>query len=284
MTMKRIFVFAIVLVTVAACGGVVSYPTPPEATAAPTTMAGATASPVPATGAEATATSAPQPTMAPTAVVTGTVVPSGNLTDNQMALILGESFSAYPWQLDFTVENLSTNTTISGTLEAQSPTQVQATLSEPIETMPAMVDIIVISPTLYLKVSGLPDSVLSVIGLKADEWGQLNAAQDTLGVANLALAVANPAELLAGIGYENLLNGANTSATPFELVGTEQVAGVTANVYQSQVTAAGATTTYKVVIGVDDSRVYRMESQGPLQTTSTTVTYLSSLNIQAPIP
>jgi hypothetical protein len=247
---------------------------------APATLLPTTEAQAPA----AAATSTPAPTMAPTAVVTGTMLPGGDLTDTQMALILGESFSAYPWLLDFTVENLSTDTTVTGTLQAASASRVQATIDEPINSVPTMVDVIVISPTLYLKVSGLPDEVLGVVGLKADEWGQIESGQDSLGLARIALAAANPADLLAGIGYQNLLNQATPSTTPFKLTGTEQVGGVTANVYESQVTAAGATTTFRVVVGADNSRVYRMESEGPLQTTTTTVTYETSLDIQPPIP
>jgi hypothetical protein len=270
-----------VLVSVAACSSVATYPTPSEATAAPTSVSVAQAT---ATQPAVMETSTPGPTMAPTAVMTGTGLPSGDLSDSQMSLILGESFSAYPWQMDYTVHNVSTGTTITGTMQAESATRVESTLNEPIESMPAIIDAIVISPTVYVKITGVPDVILEVIGLKANEWGEISAAQDTLGLTNLALAAANPADLLAGIGYENLLSQATPTATPFKLVGTEEVSGALANVYESQTTTAGGTTTFKVVVGVDNSRVYRMESQGPQQTTTTTVSYPASLDIQAPIP
>jgi hypothetical protein len=277
-----ILVLAIALVSMAACSSVVTYPTPPQ----PTVESG-----VPPSGAQATATtapaaatSAPAPTLAPTVVVTGTVLPSGDLTESQMAVILADSFSAYPWQLDFSNVNAATSTTITGTLLTESPTRVEATLNEPVESMPAMVDVIVISPTLYVKVAGVPDLILEAVGLKANEWGEISAGEDTLGLASLALSVASPAELLAGIGFEDLLSLATPPPMPFKLVGTEEVGGVMANVYENTAGTAGAVATLQVVVGVDDSRVYRIESQGPERTVTTTMTYLSSLNIQPPIP
>ncbi len=263
MKRKQLLVVAIAVLLLAACGAT------PEASLP--ASSGPTAAP-----AQATAT---QSSSAPVGAASG-----GDLTGAEMSAILQNSFTAYPWQLQFTSTNVTTSETVSGTVKAQSPDRVETVIEQPIQSSPAVADIIVISPTLYVKVTGVPALALETIGLQPGQWAKIAPGQDSLNLTGLALAAANPSQLLGDMGYQGLLSVPNPSEQVFTLTGTEDVNGVQANVYEYQSGSGTGSTTFQVAVGVDDGRVYRVQSEGPQQTSSTTVTYDSSLSIEAPIP
>jgi hypothetical protein len=275
MKAKHMLMLTVLIIALAACSaGVASYPTPPEPTATPAQAPAAATSVAP----QAAAT----PTQA--AASPAGVLPGGDLTEADLAKILQDSFTAYPWRMNLTTTSTSGTATTTGTIEAQSPERVETSIEQPVDSSQAMIDIIVISPTLYVKVTGLPAAVLQTLGLKDGQWAQISTTQDTLGLAKIALAAANPAQLLNSLGYQGLLNQPNPSEQVFTLVGTEEVNGVQTNAYEAQASSGGTMTTTRVNIGVDDGRIYRIESQGLNQTVTTTMEYDSSISIQAPIP
>jgi hypothetical protein len=274
MKAKQMLMLTVLIVALAACSaGVASYPTPPESTA--------TKAQAPAAATSVAPQAAATPTLAPASPAG--VLPSGDLTEADLAKILQDSFTAYPWRMNLTTTG-TTGTTTTGTIEAQSPDRVETSIEQPVDSSQAMIDIIIISPTLYVKVTGLPEALLQTLGLKDGQWAQMSATQDTLGLAKIALAAASPAQLLNSLGYQGLFNQPNPSEQVFAPVGTEEVNGVQTNAYEAQASSGGTATTTRVNIGVDDGRVYRIESQGLNQTVTTTMEYDSSISIQAPIP
>jgi hypothetical protein len=290
--MKRILMLVVVLITIAACSptivpegsavGATTAVTPPggsPSTPEPTTSSPATAT-VPLVS--ATATSIVQPTT--TFTTTTGVIPGGNLTNADMAKILEDSFTAYPWLLQFDVTNTGATEPFTGTIKAQSSVRVQTTIQQTVNSYQVMIDTVVISPTLYLKATDLPASVLQAVGMTPDQWVKITASQDTLNLAHIALAVADPAQLLANIGYQNLLNQANPSEKLYTLIGTERVEDVLTNVYELQVTSGNTTTTFHVAVGVDDGRVYEIKSENTQQIATMTMQYNSTFTVEPPIP
>lgn len=301
MKTKYLLTLVVISLSLAACGAASTSsatPTlPPYQTATPST-AGATATvtaPAYGTTVPATATSAPLagtaqptvaiPTAAPTTLPTATAgpLPSGDLTNVQMATILGDSLADYPWRMEFHSEAQSAGQAITGTVTANSTSRLEVAIEEPVAGTPVSIDLIVITPTLYAKVNGIPSSVLQAAGLQEGQWGKVSASQDVLGLSNIASAATNPLDLVLGLGFQDLLSPSPNDQTPFKLTGTEEVAGVETNVYTRQASGAIGETTYKVYVGTANSRIYMMQAQGPINAT-VNMTYDSTINVQAPIP
>jgi hypothetical protein len=292
MRLNRILFFVIAALAIAACTVTVVPETPTPIAAVPPTPVTGEATATPSVGPpQATATLPPPSatmvsTVQPTAALTVTVsAPAGaNLTNAEMATILHDSFAAFPWLLSFNVTSASATELISGTIEAQSDVRVETVIAQMVDTSRVTIDTIVISPTLYVKVSGLAAGLLQPLGLTPDQWAKITASQDTLSLTSIALAVADPAQLLANIGYGNLLNQANPSGKPFVFIGTERIEGVLTNVYELQITSGSTTTIIHVAVGVDDGRLYQLQSEGPQQIVITTMQYNASFTVQPPIP
>jgi hypothetical protein len=284
MKVKFAITLFVIAMTIAACStGAASTPTlPPFSTGTP---AAATA-----TAAAPSTTGTVQPTLAPptpmltiTPPATAGPLPSGDLSDSQMSTIVTDSLAAYPWTMDFHAEDQAVSQAITGTVKAESSTRLEIDFEQPISGTPVIADLILITPTLYANVSGMPSDVLQAAGLQDGKWGKVAPTQDILGLWGIADAAAQPAYLIMGLGFQSLLVPSTTGQTPFKLSGTEQVNGVQTNVYERQVTDTSATFTYRVNVGTADSRIYEMQASGPV-TSTITMAYDQSLNIQPPIP
>jgi hypothetical protein len=296
---KYFLTLVAISMSLAACGaGSTSSTTPtlpPYQTATPGRAEATATAPAYSTTISATATSAPPPgtaeptvavpTTAPTTLATATPgpLPSGDLTNNQMATVLGDSLADYPWRMEFHSKSQSAGQAITGTITANSTSRLEVAIEEPVAGTPVTIDLIVITPTLYAKVNGIPSSLLQAAGLQEDQWGKVPTSQDVLGVSNIASAASNPSDLVLGLGFQDLLSPSPSDQTPFKLTGTEEVAGVETNVYTRQASGSIGNTTYKVYVGTANSRIYMMQAEGPISAT-VNMTYDSSINVQAPIP
>jgi hypothetical protein len=262
---------------IAACGT--------DTGATPVVPAAATATPL---APQRTATSLPVATAQPTVVlpaaptVTAGPLPAGDLSNDQMITILAYSLVAYPYELGFHATNLAVSQTITGTIQVESASRLEITIQEPLTDTVAIVDVIVITPTVYAKVTGLPGQDMLAAGLLEGQWSKIDPSQDPLGLANLGLAAAQPAYLLLGLGFQEMLTASTTDQTPFKLAGTEEVGGAQTNVYERQTTSDVGTTSYRVAVDPADSRIYEMQAQGPIQAT-VTMSY-KPIDIQPPIP
>jgi hypothetical protein len=258
-------------------------PTPTPTVLPPTATATAipptptpTASPPPATAA---------PTVAPPTSPPATPgpLPSGNLSTTQVAAILDRSVTAYPYRIEYQGVDQASGQNLQGSIAAESSGRMEVTVQQPVYGFPVTVDLIVITPTLYARVTGAPSLVLQPAGLQPGQWAKIAPDQDVLGLWDLVHAAANPTSLLMGLGFQGLLGPSTTGQPPFELIGTAQVGGVETNVYERQVTGANGTTTYRIFVGKADGRIYMMQAQDSVEATAT-MTYLQTLDIQAPIP
>jgi hypothetical protein len=104
------------------------------------------------------------------------------------------------------------------------------------------------------------------------------------GFAELVYLAANPMELLAKIGFQDLIKQRNPNQKPYKLVGTESVGNALTNVYEAKVGSGDLAITYRVSVGSNDGRIYKMVSDSVRLTATTTVEYDPSINIQPPIP
>ena len=259
MNAKPMLVFLLAALLVAGCSTAAAPTISPVATPA-------------AGGAQATATSAQ-------------AAAAGVLSYADMNVILTDSFATLPWQMQLTTTTIATGAAITGTIEVDASGNVQTMFEQPIAaSAQALVDVVVITPTVYMKIDGVSAAALEVVGLQPGQWTKMSVGQDTLGLAQFALAAVNPTELFNFLGIGTIFNLPGAQQDVFKLVGTEEVNGVQANIYTFESTDSTGTTTFRIAVGVSDSRVHSIESTGPVQTTSMTMSYPSSLSITAPIP
>lgn len=264
MNVNRIFVLTIFAIALAACNQ--AAPANPTVAPEPTTALPPTVVPLP-TAAPITPTSA------------ASVLPSGDLSDNEMTKIFTSSFSAYPWRMRQTVLTKSINVTITGLVEAQSKTQAHTIANQPIGATTATIETVVISPTIYAKVTGIPSAQLKAFGVTEGQWTKTIPPDFKAVVYDLAVSAADPTQLLKNLGFQELMAKANADQKGYKLVGTEQVNGIATNVYEIKL----GTVTYRTSVG-RDGRIYKMQSDSPTRTATTIVEYDPSIRITAPIP
>jgi len=283
---ESVFV-AIVSITLLACDVaslLSSRANAPTQNAERTTAAAAATNTAQATTAP---TSAPTPTrVAPTATPTPAVraLPGGDLSEADMTKIFQASFAAYPWRMKQSVTSKDTQQTITGLIEAQSSTRVHMVTQAGIGGSMVTVESILITPTLYMKATGAPHEVLQQVGAQEGKWLKVPEGSPLAGFAELAYLAANPMELLAKIGFQNLIKQLNPNQKPHKLVGTESVGNALTNVYELKVGSGDSAITYRVSVGSSDGRIYKMVSDSARQTATTIVEYDPSINIHPPIP
>lgn len=268
MNINRIVILTILAIVLGAC----SQTAPANPTAAPP--------PIIVQPTIASPTVAPLPTSAPVAAPTQAhvdVVPSSDLSDNEMLKIFTSSFAAYPWRMKQTVLTKSSNTTITGLVEAQSKTQAHTLAVQPIGATVATIETIVISPTIYAKVTGIPSAQLKAFGVTEGQWTKTIPADFRAVVADLALSAADPVQLLKNIGFMELT--AKAEQKGYKLVGTETVNGIATNIYEIKL----GTVTYRTSVG-PAGRIYKMQTDSATRTATTIVEYDPSIKIIAPIP
>jgi len=274
-----------------ACGGN-RAPNTTQPTAAIATAVPATAQAAPT---QAVATSAPakvptqaatQPaaTAAPTSAPTASnTLPGGDLTGEQLYAIAKASFMHYPWRMRTSVTSKESKQTIEGLVEAQSGQRVHTVSTQPIEGQNVQIEVILIDPDLYGKATNAPAGILAAVGMKEGQWAKIPPNSPLQGYAQLARLAGNPLKILEQLGVsENLLQNKN----PYKLVGSENLNGVQTNKYSWQSPSTvdpNQQVMYQVWIGTGDGLIHQMTSEGPLQTTKSTLEYDSSINIQPPL-
>jgi hypothetical protein len=267
----------------AACGQPAASATPqptPAPTSAPTSQP--TNPPIAAPSPTKAPTLAPSPTPAPTqppAAVSG-----GDLSIDQMKTIFESSFAAYPWRWRQSVVNKSTQETITGgVIEVQSSSRVHTVTPHAEVASNAVIESILITPTLYMKATGLPANVLARVGATEGQWFKVPSGSPLANYATYIYLLGNPAQLLQQLGFADLLKQANPNAKPYKLVGTETVGSVRTNVYEVKVSSNDTTVTYRTSVGVSDGRIYKMMSDGQLLTATTIIEYDPSIKIEPPV-
>jgi hypothetical protein len=301
MNAERVITLAILIMALAACSqGSAPNSTAPTAgvvqatTGAPTAMPASAAQP----SAPPLATSAPLPTTAPTVappttaptVAAATQAPAapsalsgGDLSEADMAKIFQTSFASYPWRMKETATAKSTNETVTGLVEAQSSTQVHLVSQQMIGSNNVILESILITPTLYMKATGAPAELLKQFGATEGQWLQVPQGSPLQAFAEMAYLAANPSQLLARIGFQDIMKKVGTDPKPYKLVGTEQVGGVQTNAYEVKVGSGDAAVTYHVSVGIGDGRIYKMVSDGSQHSSTIIVEYDPSINIQPPL-
>jgi hypothetical protein len=250
----------------------------PATTAVPTTPAVApspTTAPTVAPSLTKAPTLAPSPTPAPTqppAAVSG-----GDLSVAEMRAIFEASFAAYPWRWKQTVVIKETKQTIEGRLEAQSGTRVHTVT--PLGEQNAVIESILISPTLYLKATGVPPEKLKEFGATEGQWYKVPPS-----FASAVYLAGNPPKLLESLGFGEELKRLEAGGKPYKLTGTEMVGGTQTNVYELVISGVTGSFTHRISVGASDRRIYKMVSDGPLQTATTVVEYDPSIKIDPPVP
>lgn len=234
-------------------------------------------------------TAAPPPTAAPTAVPQPMAVPTqpattvgDDLSEAEMRTIFETSFAAYPWRWRQTVLNKEDQRTITGLIEAQSGERVHTVNSLGDVGPDGVVESILISPTLYMKATGIPADELARVGATEGQWLQVPANSPLAGFAEYVYLVANPPKLLERIGFAGLLKLADPNAKPYQLVGTETIGGVRTNIYEVRVGSGQALVTYHISVGVSDRRIYKMVSDSAKLTATTVVEYDPGITVEPP--
>src|SRR5438067_11213599 len=124
------------------------------ATSVPTVLPPPT--PVPATPAAARTATLP-PTTAP--------APAADQTATEMRAIAQASFDAYPWRLNQSALLKSSNYTITTLVEATGRGRFHAVQNSPLGNVVTTIDLVLITPTLYAKVTNYPPDQLQSTGL-----------------------------------------------------------------------------------------------------------------------
>lgn len=203
------------------------------------------------------------------------------LSETDMTKIFQASFAAYPWRMKETVTTKSSNQTITGLIEAQSALLVHTVSNQDIQGAKAAIEVILISSDVYAKVDGIPEDQLKPYGIAPQKWTQLprqSEFAETFG--KMALLAANPTQLLASVGFQNLKVH---NQTPYKLTGTEQINGNGVSVYEATIGYGAFAAAHRVSISADN-RILKMTSNGPLTTTTIAMEYDPSIKITAPTP
>jgi hypothetical protein len=263
----------------AACGQPAASATP-QPTAAPTATPQPTPAPQPTTAPQPTP--APQPTAAPQPTSPPAATTGGDLSLAEMRTIFEASCTAYPWRWKQTVVNKETNQTIAGRLEAQSGTRVHTVTL--LGEQNAVIESILISPTLYLKATGAPAEKLKEFGAAEDQWYKVPPGSPLAGFARMVYLAGNPPKLLEAIGFGEELQRLAAGGEPYKRTGTETIGGTQTNVYELTVSGDNGPVTYRVSVGASDRRIYKMVSDTAKLTATTVVEYDPSITIEPPAP
>jgi hypothetical protein len=266
----------------AACGPAASS----GPTAAPTVAPQPTAAPVTAPAPTVAPTIAPQPTAVPqpTAAPTQPAAAAlgGDLSVAEMRAIFEASFAAYPWRWKQTVIIKETKQTLESRLEAQSSTRVHTVA--PLGEQNAVLESILISPTLYLKATGVPPETLKEFGATEGQWYKVPPGSPLASYASAVYLAGNPPKLLESLGFGEELKQLEAGAKPYKLVGTETVGGTQTNVYELTISGVTGSFTHRISVGAGNRRIYKMVSDGPLQIATTVVEYDPGITVAPPIP
>jgi len=259
----------------AACSGAAPNPTAPNAT----TPAN---SPVQTSAAPPSPRPSPSPSPSP---AESAAAAAESMSIAAMRSAFQASFAAYPWRWKQTVVQKDSKLTLESVLEAQSGTRVHLTGPLP-PAEHAVLEAILISPALYLKATGVPASwatYLTQVGAKEGEWFKVPKNSPLAGFAEMVYLVGNPAKLLETIGFTKELDALAAAGQKYDLVGSEAVGTTPTTVYALSVGSGATAVNYRVSVGAD-GRIYKMVSDGPLQTATTIVEYDSTIRVDSPVP
>ena len=272
---------------------------PAAPAASPPTTVLVTAPPViPAaapTGAPSLAPTTVAATVAPTAAAAPTLAPSptpatasnaqlgGDLSVAEMGQMFRDSVTAYPWRWRESVTSKATQKSADSLIEAQSSTRAHTISQQPVGSNMVVLESILITPTLYMKVTGATPDVLAQFGAGDGQWVKVPPDSPLQAFAQTVYLAANPVELLASMGVLDALKQADPNARPYKSVGMETVNGVRTTVYEVVKGTGDAAATSRISVGAD-RRIYKMNGDNARGTLTITVEYDPSMNIQPPMP
>jgi len=240
--------------------------TPSAPTVAPTTVPAAlpSATPVP-------------PTLPPTT----TPAQAGDLSAAEMRAIAQASFDAYPWRMNQSALLKSSSYTLTTLTEAAGRERVRILQNSPNGNVSVTGDFILITPTLYVKLTNAPPEELRASGLTNGQWGKVPPGNAYTSYMYSALYQANP------ISFVNIPDTGDQNLKIYRVVGTEQVSGKAATIYEYKTgdpadPASG--TTNRISIGIQDKRIYKVVSDDTSQMVSSIVEYVPGLKVEPPIP
>ena len=142
-------------------------------------------------------------------------------------------------------------------------------------------DFILITPTLYVKLTNAPPDELRASGLSNGQWGKVPPGNAYSSYMYSALYAANP------IHDVNIPDTGDQNLKIFRVVGTEQVSGKATTIYEYKTgdpadPASG--TTNRMSIGIQDKRIYKVASDNASQMISSIFEYVPGLKVEPPIP
>jgi hypothetical protein len=199
----------------------------------------------------------------------------------EMRAIAQASFDAYPWRMKQSALAKSSAYTITNLVEAAGRVRVRVLQSSPNGNVIMSADIILITPTLYVKLTNAPPQELQAAGLTDGQWAKLAPGS---AYTSLLYSVRNAADVISFIGIPDTVD---QNLKIFRVVGTEQVSGRAATVYEYNTgdpSNPASGTTYRTSMGIQDRRIYKMVSDSTSQTISTTVEYDPGLKVEPPLP
>jgi hypothetical protein len=255
--------FLLIALPLAGCGadGGAAAPTASQVTA-PTSASAPTAAPptaVPPTAVPTLApTAAPEPTAEPTADV-GAAPAAGELTDEEVLKALNVTFASFPRRQRMTVTLKKDNSTSKAVAELESADRIHGSQ----EIRGQVYEAVVISPTVYLKTP--------------QGWQK----QNDPSMLQLFTLVANPGAFLKSSGFQELFAALKKNKSAYKLIGTEQIGGIQAQIYQYEVHSPVINATYTFWLGAD-GRIYKMESESDRLKSSTFMEFDPSIKVEPP--
>jgi hypothetical protein len=139
-----------------------------------------------------------------------------------------------------------------------------------------IIESILIDSMLYLKITGSP---AETYGLIDGQWAQVPPDSPLAQLADTsAVDPAKIAEIFA-TDFASMRGESGADEMLFEVVGSEEVNGIPATVYESK----GEAFTYRWWIGAD-GRFYKTTVDLPEATRTILIEYDPGINIQPPIP
>jgi hypothetical protein len=198
-----------------------------------------------------------------------------------MRAIAQASLNAYPWRMNQSGLLKTTGFTVTSLVEAAGRERVHVLQNSPNGNVMATVDVILITPTLYVKPTNAPPDILRAAGLTNGQWGKLPPGSAYLSYRQSALNAAN------AIDFVGIPDTGDQNLKIFRVVGTEQVSGKAASIYEYQsgdLSVPTSITTNRTSIGIQDKRIYKAVSDNASQMISSMVEYVPGLKVEPPLP
>src|SRR6185369_8253244 len=102
-------------------------------------------------------------------------LPAGDLSANEMRTLAQASFNAYPWRSNQMALLKGSNYSITGVTEVAGPGLIHALQQTKQGDVVSTIEIVLITPTLFIKATNAPPQELQRAGLTNGQWAKLTA-------------------------------------------------------------------------------------------------------------